>query len=52
MGHPDRSPKRAKIREKKEKMLTRRSYFDNLDLTPYNVVGRIKFKDEYAIKYK
>lgn len=50
MGHPDRRRQREKKR--KEKMLTRRNVFDQLDLTPYNAVGKIKLKDSFAIKYK
>jgi hypothetical protein len=51
MGHPDRRKQREEKR--KEKMLNRRSYdHQTLDLTPYNAVGRIKFGDEFAIKYK
>jgi len=51
MGHPDRRKQREKKR--KEKMLNRCFYdHQTLDLTPYNAVGRIKFGDEFAIKYK
>ncbi|HOL17245.1 MAG TPA: hypothetical protein PLY40_03030 [Bacillota bacterium] len=52
MGHPCRIAKRAKKKQAKEKMLSRRNLSDYLDLTPYNAVGRIKFKEEFAIKYK
>ena len=52
MGHPSRLAKRAKKKKAKEKMLPRRTLHDYLDLTPYNAVGRLKFRDEFAIKYK
>ncbi len=52
MGHPSRQPKRVARKKAKQKMLNRRSLCDYLDLTPYNVVGKMKFKEEFAVKYK
>lgn len=52
MGHPSRRAKRVAGKKAKQKMLTRRSLCDYLDLTPYNAVGKLKFKEEFAIKYK
>jgi hypothetical protein len=52
MGHPSRKPKREEKKKAREKMLSRRSVPDYLDLTPYNVVGKLKFKEGFAIKYK
>jgi hypothetical protein len=52
VGHPDRSAKRAKKKAGRQKMLSRRNLYDQLDLTPYNVVGLIVKDKEFAIKYK
>jgi len=54
MGHPDRRAQRLRKkqdRRKKEEMLGRRSYFDVLDLTPYNAVGLLKSYN-FEIRFK
>ena len=52
MGHPDRGPKRER-KKQRQKMVSRRNLYDRtLDLTPYNVLGRMVKGDEFAIKYK
>lgn len=52
MGHPDRKPKRER-KKQRQKMVTRRNLYDRtLDLTPYNVLGRMVKSDQFAIKYK
>jgi hypothetical protein len=52
MGHPSRRPKRLARKEARQQMIPRRTLYDYLDLTPYNVVGKLKFKEEFSIKYK
>ena len=48
MGHPDRSAQRAKKKKERQKMLKRRNLYDVLDLTPYNVVGKLKYPEEFC----
>ncbi|MEW5785242.1 MAG: hypothetical protein AB1767_09260 [Bacillota bacterium] len=52
MGHPDRDAQRARRKKERQKMLKRRNLYDHLDLTPYNVVGKLKFPEEFCIRYK
>ncbi|NLY39793.1 MAG: hypothetical protein GX044_10925 [Firmicutes bacterium] len=52
MGHPDRRAQRAKKKKEREEMLKRRNFYNVLDLTPYNVVGKLKYPEEFCCRYK
>jgi len=44
MGHPNRRRQREKKKKQQEKIPGRKNEYNVVDLTPYNAVGRMRYK--------